>query len=173
MSESPLDSDSPPAAPTALDDWLRSRLDHPVTIVLLSASESGVSASERALASTVAGHVEIRLRVERCPAPPIETAIERALLAVERRYPDVLLVEQSGTDVTFSRMVLRVADRLGLLDRAFVALIGPDVTRDGARRRGFEDGYTLDDPDILRILSREAVARDELRRHGSSPPCYL
>ena len=173
MSESPLDSGNPPATPAALDDWLRSRLDHPMTIVLLPTAKSGASASARVLASAVAGYAEMRLHVEPCPAPPIEAAIERALLAVERLYPDVLLVERSDADGAFPRMVLRVADRLGLLDRAFVALIGADVTREGARRRGFEDGYMLDDPDLPRILAREAVARDELRRHGSSPPCYL
>lgn len=173
MSELPLDSDNPPIAPAALDDWLRARLDHRLTVVLLAPQRDDAAADETSLAVAIAPLAEARLRIARCPDPADTAAIERTLLAVERLYPDVLLVERSGADNTFPRMVLRVADRLGLLDRAFVALIGADVTREGARRSGFEDGYTLDDPDLPRTLAREAVARDQLRRHGSSPPCYL
>lgn len=197
-------AESPPATPGALDEWLRSHLDHRMTIVLLRTATTSASAPEHYLAAAAQPHAEIRFHVVRCPAaadsgaaqPLLEPsgenpgvgarpaspalddqAIERTLLAAERLYPDVLLVEQDEIDETRTPSVLRVADRLGLLDRAFVALIGPLVTRSDARRRGYEDGYSLTDRDstdrLLRTFASEAVARDQLRRHGSSPPCYL
>lgn len=184
MSEPAFDSDNPPDMPAALDEWLRARLDHRLTVVLLAPPRTGAdggadggvtAAAEAALAAAIAPLAEARLRVERCPDPADLAIIERTLLHAEGLYPDVLLVEQAAADDAFPRAVLRVADRLGILDRAFVALIGAEVTRQSARGRGFEDGYPVDMPagGLLATLAREAVARDELRRHGSSPPCYL
>ena len=177
MSDSPFSDDAldPPADPSQLDEWLRSRLDHRVTIVLLAPPQSDPTMAERALAAAVTSYTELRLRVEQCPAPEDALAVERMLLEVERLSPDVLVVEQGGASETWPRVALRVADRLGLCDRAFVALIGSAVTRQDARRLGFEDGFSLDTPAaaLVRALAREAVTRDELRRHGSSPPCYL
>lgn len=177
----------PPAEPDRLDEWLRSRLDHPVTLVLLApGSGAEPTAAEGMLAAAVASLAEIRLFVERCADTRDAGAVERALLAAERRSSDVLLVEQmveppanpiqmDGAGDAWPRLALRVADRLGLCDRAFVALIGPGVSPQSARRLGFEDGYALDVPaaTLVRALAHEAAARDELRRHGSSPPCYL
>jgi hypothetical protein len=57
-----------------------------------------------------------------------------------------------------------------------VALLAPgEGMRAQARALGFEDGFALDVPlaTLLAALACEAVAYDELRRRGSSPPCYL
>jgi hypothetical protein len=64
---------------------------------------------------------------------------------------------------------------MGLTDRSVVALIGPLVTRDLAHQLRFEEGYPAATPtaQLLWSLAREAIGRDELRRRGSSPPCYL
>jgi hypothetical protein len=73
------------------------------------------------------------------------------------------------------RAWLESAGQLGLCDRGFVALIGPYITRKGARGLGYEDGIpsTTSCQQLATLVAREAVARDELGRRGSSPPCYL
>lgn len=186
MSDTSPDADasSPPRDAPLLDAWLQSRLDHCLTVVLLASHDDSDTGAEQRLAVALAPLQEARLRVERLARPnalsaamPDEAALEHALLRIELLAPDVLLVEHHVTagDNRWSVAVLRVADRLGLCDRALVALYGAGVTRVGARRLGFEDGYPLDMPaaTLVATLAREAVARDELRRHGSSPPCYL
>ncbi|HEU4781998.1 MAG TPA: hypothetical protein VFS83_01530, partial [Ktedonobacterales bacterium] len=67
------------------------------------------------------------------------------------------------------------AEALGLRDRSLLALIGSHVTRDQAHQLLFEEGYPASTltAQLLWSLAREAIARDELRRRGSSPPCYL
>lgn len=188
------DATDPPHDATQIDEWLRSRLDHRLTVVLLATSPHHAADAEDVLAAAIAPLSEARLRIERLTtagaapagavesqpaapdAVPADAAIERALLKLDALYPDVLLVEQTGADDgVWPRAALRVADRLGLCERAFVALLGVHVTREQARRLGYEDGYPLDTPAaaLMSMLAREAVARDELRRHGSSPPCYL
>lgn len=182
------DASTPPQDAAELDEWLRSHLDHRLTVVLLVPPASAAGPAESILTAAMASHAEMRLRVERippsapdsAPVPPDAAAIEHALLKIDALYPDVLLVERAadpaaGVDDAWPRAVFRIADRLGLCDRAFMTLVGPGVTREYARRLGFEDGYPLETPapELARKLAREAVARDELRRHGSSPPCYL
>lgn len=178
------EASEPPRDVELLDDWLRSRLDHCLTAVLLMSPAASDTGAEQRLAAALAPLREARLRVQRVARPdalsagtPDDATIERALLGIELLAPDAVLVEHDmATDGgRWPVAVLSVADRLGLSDRSFMALYGPGVTRERGRRLGFEDGYPLDMPDatLVAALAREAVARDELRRHGSSPPCYL
>jgi hypothetical protein len=113
--------------------------------------------------------------------------IERSLAAARSHDADVVLVwselgmfdadtqEESSTPqrAQVPRLVVDVAERVNLFDRCFVALVGPQVDRRGARRLGFEDGFTTAMPveGLVELLMREAVAR--ARNPGSSPPCYL
>jgi hypothetical protein len=67
------------------------------------------------------------------------------------------------------------ADDLNLRDRCVFALAGPDATQALARQAGCDEGFALAVPlaRIVGTLAREVLARDEFRRGGSSPPCYL
>jgi hypothetical protein len=81
----------------------------------------------------------------------------------------------SVPSLKWPRDVLRVADRYGLRERAFCGLIGESVTRDSARRLGFEDGFAIAIAahDLVAYLAQDALRREQHRRQGSSPPCYL
>jgi len=87
----------------------------------------------------------------------------------------VWLAADDASEIAMARALLESVDTMGLRDRSFVALIGPAVTRDLAHQLRFEEGYPTTTPtaQLLWSLAREAIARDELRRRGSSPPCYL
>jgi hypothetical protein len=60
-------------------------------------------------------------------------------------------------------------------DEAVVALVGPGASRTLARQLGCDEGFAAEEATghIVGQLVREALAREELRRTGSSPPCYL
>ena len=92
-----------------------------------------------------------------------------------REILDVWLEADDERELAAAYALLERAEALGLRDRSLVALIGPQVTRDLAHRLLFEEGYpaTMPTAQLLWSLAQEAIARDELRRRGSSPPCYL
>ncbi|HET9981085.1 MAG TPA: hypothetical protein VFQ32_11605, partial [Ktedonobacterales bacterium] len=109
--------------------------------------------------------------------PPI-MPVEEGLNQVARTDAEVALVWLAADDtdeITAASALLERAEAMNLADRCFIALIGPAVTRDLAHKLRFEEGYPADTPtaQLLWSLAREAIARDELRRRGSSPPCYL
>jgi methylmalonyl-CoA mutase cobalamin-binding subunit len=109
--------------------------------------------------------------------PPVPSA-EEGLRQAAQTDAEVALVWLSAEDereLAAATALLERAEALGLRDRSFLALIGPHVTRDLAHRLLFEEGYPATTPtaQLLWSLAQEAIARDELRRRGSSPPCYL
>jgi hypothetical protein len=70
---------------------------------------------------------------------------------------------------------LDYAEAAGVRDDAVIALVGPGASRMLARRMGCDEGFSGGEATevIVSRLVREALAREELRRTGSSPPCYL
>ncbi len=167
------DSYTPPTEPAALDAWLRERLQRRLTLAVVTPSQPHPAAD--ALCAGMETYRE--LRVARAV---VESPSERALADVARLDSDVALLWTPLTGVDgdgrrWALAALNALEGLGLLDRAFVALIGEGVTRPAARALGYEDGIAAGAPvaEVARLVAREAVARDELRRRGSSPPCYL
>jgi hypothetical protein len=159
----------------ALDAWLRERLQRRLTLVVVTASQGHAAAN--ALCAALAAHAEVRVARALVARPN-----ESALADVARLDPDVVLLwtalgdaGAAGGGRLYALDALNALEGLGLLDRAFVAIAGEGVTRPAARALGYEDGIAADIPvqEVVRLLAREAVARDELRRRGSSPPCYL
>lgn len=162
-----------PADPSALLTVARERLGRRMLLAVLAPRDATASAL-RGLADALAALPGVRVIYEQ------PSQLEDVLTRLHSLGPDVVLVgggdEEAapGTDSWHAR-VFAVAERVGLCDRSFVALVGAWVTRQSARRAGFEDGFPLATPleALVPALVREALARDELRRQGSSPPCYL
>lgn len=174
-----------PAAPepgdsAALDEWLRRQLGRRVNLVLIA---DGDEASGRVgqLEAELAPYAEIR--VIAIPVSDADLAGNVATQALQRAAnedADVILIwteRPLDREETAHRlcMWLEEAELLGLCDRGFLALIGPGVTRKDARGLGYEDGLPSATPParLATLVADEALARDELRRRGSSPPCYL
>lgn len=173
-------NDTLPTDPAALAELVRARLGRRMIVAVLAPPDEPPH-NLRALAdmaNTLAAFPGARVAYEQPSAD-----LEAFLIRLHRLGPDVVLVGVSDVPATppppparpWHLRVFAIADRIGLCDRSIVALIGPHVTRETARRAGFEDGYPLDIPldTLLPALAREALARDEFRRQGSSPPCYL
>jgi hypothetical protein len=166
----------------ALDRWLRVRLGRRLTLALLAA-DGDARPRILGLAAALEPYSEMRVIADLLHDDGAEH--EDAAISTLRRaasedadvvliWTDAALDAKSGT--TRLRSLLEAAEQSGLCDRSFVALIGPRVTRSGARSLGYEDGIppgTWPLPRLAALIAREAVARDELRRRGSSPPCYL
>jgi hypothetical protein len=178
FSESPeADAQADDALPTDLSalavlvrEWLGRRI-----VVAVLAPPDMADEAPRALADTFAAFSGARVVFEQTASNP-----EPLLARLHSLGPDVVLIgaaENAATDgeTAWHARVLAIADDIGLSDRSFVALVGSHVTRQSARHLGFEDGFPLDTPldTLLPALVREALARDEFRRPGSSPPCYL
>ena len=174
---SPLDGPLP-SNPGDLADLVRARLGRRMIVAVLAppATAAHDPRALRPLADALAAFPGARVAYEQPPAD-----LEAFLTRLHSLGPDVVLVgaEDAGAAMPnehpWHLRVLAIADRIGLCDRSFVALIGLRVTRASARRAGFEDGFPLDTPvdALLPALVHESLARDELRRKGSSPPCYL
>jgi hypothetical protein len=154
----------------AIDGLLRWQLDRRMTVCLLALAESHgdeIAALSRRLAS-----------IEEIAVTPPAASAEDGLNQAARTDAEVALVWLAADDageVAAASALLERAEAMNLADRCFIALIGPAVTRDLAHKLRFEEGYPADTPtaQLLWSLAREAIARDELRRRGSSPPCYL
>ncbi len=169
---------NPPEHPNELGAWIRGRLGRRLTVVVVTSGTRAGAGMD--LCSSLASQPEAR--VARVAA---NDGAERTLAEVARVDPDVVLIwldeadadaeDRQETDRGWAAAALAACEQQGLLDRAVVVLTGPDVTRAGARALGFEDGIASGtaSQEVMRQLAHEAVARDELRRHGSSPPCYL
>ena len=156
----------------AIDDLLRRELGRRMTVSLLALSDTDTDANAvAALAGRLAGIEEVAVLSAAVPA-------EDALAQAAQRDAEIVLVWLAADDereVAAAAALLERIETMGLRDRSFVALIGPRVTRDLAHRLRYEEGYPAATPTepLLRSLAREAIGRDELRRRGSSPPCYL
>lgn len=121
------------------------------------------------------------VRVEATPAAAAREAdVTTGVAAVLRLDPHALLFRldassDPGTLAASARALYQACEVTGALDRCFVALLGVGMTRALARSLAFEDGFALegDEPRLIRALSTQAAVREEARRRGSSPPCYL
>lgn len=166
---------------------LRLELGRRMTIALLDAPGGGGAGFDELLAR-LAIYPEVRVLVVRSERKQDEQALEGMLAEVLREGADSLLVWTNGEATAVNkgdhacsptenwvRLVESVAERLLLFDRCFIALIGEGVSRAGARKLGFEDGFASEAPvaEMVRVLVRETLAREAYGRRGSSPPCYL
>ena len=176
MYDRPDTSDTPTAAPlaaserTAIDGLLRWQLGRRMAVCLLALADA--HADEIAtLVERLTGIEEIRVLP---PAPSAEEGLRQAA-QTDAEIVLVWLAADDERELAAASTLLERAEALGLRDRSLVALIGPQVTRDQAHRLLFEEGYPASTPtaQLLWSLAREAIARDELRRRGSSPQCYL
>jgi hypothetical protein len=169
MSEMPETTDN--TAPlAAVDALLRRKLGRRMTACLLALAEGHVN-EMATLSRRLDSLEEVRLLAPGGSA-------EEGLLEAARQDAEIVLVWLAAEDereLAAAAALPERADTLGLGDRSVVALIGPEVTRALAHRLGFEEGYPAATPAaaLAQSLAREAIARDELRRQGSSPPCYL
>ncbi|HEX6817787.1 MAG TPA: hypothetical protein VF120_05385 [Ktedonobacterales bacterium] len=165
--------------PDELNAWLRVHLGRQLTVALIAPGEA-TNDEAHSLMEALAVYREIRVLWEPSQA---EMAYLDTLSAIE---PEVVLIWTTlrlpeTTSATIPQAdgdlhtLLGELDGRGVLDRAFVALIGPGITREGARRVGFEDGFSaaMDLARLATELAHEGVAVNERRRRGSSPPCYL
>lgn len=169
-------SDKPTAAPLttsereAIDGLLRWQLGRRMTVCLLALADTHAE-ENAALTERLTSIAEIRVL-------PLAPSVEEGLRQAAQADAEIVLVwlaTDTEREVAAATALLERAEALGLRDRSLVALIGPDVTRDLSHRLLFEEGYPASTPTarLLWSLAREAIARDELRRRGSSPPCYL
>lgn len=151
----------------AIDALLRAQLGRRMTIAMLALSEAHRGELET-LARRLASLDEARVL-------PLAFTDEGLQEAARLDAEIVLIWLVMDKDEPTAAAILDRAEALGLRERSFVALIGPGMTRARARQMRFEDGFPATTPtdQLLWSLAREAIARDELRRRGSSPPCYL
>lgn len=166
---------------------LRVDLGRRMTIALLDLPGGGGTAFDE-LRSALALYPEVRVLVLRPEYEQDTSTLEMALGEALREGADSLLVWTAGETTAadkgdhacspaerWTRLVVSVAERLLLFDRCFIALVGEGVSRAGARKLGYEDGFASEAPviQLMRALVREALAREVFGRRGSSPPCYL
>lgn len=176
MHDRPDTFDKPTAAPLttserqAIDGLLRWQLGRRMTVCLLTLTDTH--------SDEIAALTERLTSIEEIHVLPPAQSTEEGLRQAAQTDAEIALVWLAADDereLAAATALLERAEALGLRDHGLVALIGPDVTRDLAHRLLFEEGYPASTPtaQLLWSLAREAIARDELRRRGSSPPCYL
>ena len=173
--------------PAALDSWLREQLGRRMVMVGVSLAPPAPSGAPPRLAAPPAkllaglsAYAEVWVRWS-----DMGTTLSAALRDAAQYDADVVLawlgsphVTEPAPDDWPCRAVAALigeADDLNLRDRCVFALAGPAASRTLARQMGCDEGFAPDTPlaQIAGILARESVARDEFRRTGSSPPCYL
>lgn len=183
-----MDADDEEMEDVEINAQLRLELGRRMTIALLDSPGGSGPAFDELLAA-LAAYREVRVLVVRPEHDQEDAEALEALLAeVLREDADSLLVWTDGEATAtgkgdhacsraenWVRLVESVAERLLLFDRCFIALIGEGVSRVGARKLGFEDGFASESPviEMVRVLVRETLAREAFGRHGSSPPCFL
>jgi hypothetical protein len=196
-----MDEETLELAPAALDGWLRGRLGRPLVVIGLTLS-TDAPLTDRGLPMLgdpprrfIEGLEPYHEEWVRWMAAGM--TLDAALAYTAAQEADTLLIwvpqapvgapaqsgappsEGEGTDTdwltrTLSELV-GLTDAQNLRDRCVLMLVGPGASRELAHRLGFDDGFAATTPlaRIATALAKEAVARDELRRTGSSPPCYL
>jgi len=163
-----------------LDDWLRRQLGRRVNLVVIAAEAAALRQVDE-LISELASYSELRVIHPRTQVADQEGNVAQETLqrAAQEDADAILIWTERPLDAedAASRLQhwLAEAEGLGLCDRAFIALIGSHVTRKSARGLGYEDGIPSATTSLqcATLVANEAIARDELRRRGSSPPCYL
>lgn len=120
------------------------------------------------------------LRVAPLPSALVDEArIEAGVASFMRLDPHILLfwVDATTTEpvTEWASRLYRVCERVGALDLCLVALVGPAMTRAVARRLSFEEGFAeeVDEAALIGEIVAQAATREDARRRGSSPPCYL
>lgn len=162
--------DAPAPDISRADEWIREHVGRQILIGCASDLPDQVSA-------LLTRYQEIRL----APLPPTSARnpeLETVLNALMPMDPHALLfwLDSSSADITEAAARLyRACERSGALDACFVALVGPGLSRAVARSLTFEDGFAWpsDAGSLIETLLAQAEAREEARRRGSSPPCYL
>jgi hypothetical protein len=169
----------------AVNAWLRAELGRRLTVGVLEAHGDEDDACAH-LCERLALYPEVRVLRRASPVGAARDTLLAQLGELVREDADALLVWvpaaalalRDGASVPerlWAGDVLACADELDLRDRCFTALIGEDMTRQDARKAGYEDGFPADISlaALVRALGREALQREFYRRRGSSPPCYL
>lgn len=172
----------------AVNAALRAALSRRLAVAVLPPAGGDPACDD--LCARLAAYPEVHVLVENPGPQPDYLSLKVLLQAVTRADADALLVWTDGAALaaqpsdgtpaqagatSWPRLVLGAAEDVNLLDYCFTAPIGPGVTRAAARRTGYEDGFPAETPiaRLVRALAREAQAREQRRRQGSSPPCYL
>lgn len=187
-----MDDDTTAMDPPALDGWLRERLGRSLTVVGLSLGAHGFGESAavatlgdppRALITALEQYREIWVRWL-AGGMTVDAALAHAMA----READVLLVwipahadydaAATGAESWPATSLARLLDQAGadeLRDPCVLLLVGPGASRALARRLGYADGLgpEASAARIATVAARETLAREEFRRTGSSPPCYL
>lgn len=171
----------------AVNAELRTALSRQLAVAVLPPPEGDPACDD--LCARLATYPEVRVLIE-APGPhPTYLTLKALLQTVAQADADALLVWTNGealaarpsdgtpaqATTSWPRLVLGAAEDVNLLDYCFTAPIGSGVTRAAARQAGYEDGFAAETSItwLVRALAREAQAREQRRRQGSSPPCYL
>jgi hypothetical protein len=156
---------------------LRRELGHSLGVLLVEASAERPAAAED-FNRLLSAYPEVQVTSLRLTATAGESEIDSRLAEAARRGDEVVLVwadSASPPPGSRPRQILEAAERINLFDSCFVALVGEDMSRQEARRLGYEDGFAASTPQdaLVTQLLREVMSHRELHRCGSSPPCYL
>ena len=194
-----MDEETLEQAPAVLDGWLRERLGRPLVVIGLTLPTNSQLADRRL---PLLGDPPRRFIEGLGPFHEAWVrwlaagmTLDTALAYSAGQEADALLIwvpqaptgapaqseagRVEGADTHWLAHVLadliELTDAQNLRDRCVLMLVGPGASREAAHRLGFDDGFGVDAPPsrIATALAREAVARDQFRRMGSSPPCYL
>jgi hypothetical protein len=165
-----------------LDSWLRAHLGRRLVVIGLSLP---VALAQQADALTLGAPPREYLREletyeevwVRWLAPG--STVDQALTHAAMHEGDVVVLwladmpedERPAPLVAF----LEHVEAAGAREEAVIALVGPGASRALARRLGFDEGFAPGEAPghVLSRLAGEALAREELRRGGGSPPRYL
>jgi hypothetical protein len=169
------------SACVALNDWLRQRLRRRLNLALVAA-ETDAQLQVHLLMAELEPYSEMHVILAPMHAAT-DTSGNVLIQTLKRAAADdadaILIWTETSLESEEATQRLRAwlerAEQLGLCDRSFLALIGPHITRKGARSLGYDDGIPSDAAclQLATLVARETVAHDELTRRGSSPPCYL
>jgi beta-lysine 5,6-aminomutase beta subunit len=170
------------AAPDTLDSWLRQHLGRSLVVIGMSLPVT-VSRPGGAVVLGAPPVDYVRALEEYEELAPrwlaAGTLVDQALTHAALHEADVLLLwlADAPADARPAPLVafLDHAEAAGAREEAVIALVGPGASHELAHRLGFDDGFAPADPpgEVVSRLAHEVLALEELRRKGSSPPCYL
>jgi hypothetical protein len=171
----------PEVSPPALDSWLRQQLGRRLVVIGLSLPAATPSGGEIMLDAPPADFIRELERFEEVWVRWLAagTLVDQALTRAALHEGDVVLLwladEPSDPRPAALAAFLEHAEAAGARDEAVTALVGPGASRELARRLGCNEGFAPTEAPgvVISQLAREVVTMDELRRRGSSPPCYL
>jgi hypothetical protein len=172
----------PDVMPDLLDSWLRAHLGRRLVVIGLSLP---VVLAQQADALTLGAPPREYLReLERYEEIWVRwlapgTTVDQALTHAAMHEGDVVVLwltempkdERPASLVAF----LEHVEATGAREEAVIALVGPGASPALARQLGFDEGFAAEEAPgrMLSRLAGETLAREELRRGGSSPPSQL